>query len=126
MLKPLLPLAALLSVSAAQAQENVPPVEVPPLTLEQQTHVRCALAFAVVAAAQSEGEEWVAGYPAMDVRGEEFFVRTMAKIMEDERFTRAVVNQLIQQESDPIREGGRDKVQDMMPPCLALLDASGI
>ena len=126
MLKALLPLAALVAVSAAHAQDSSPPAEAPALSLEQQTSLRCAVAFASLASAQDMELEWATQYPPIETRGKEFFVRSLAKIMEDERFTRDVVSRLVEQETQRQIEGGPKPAEDMMSACLALLDASGI
>ena len=126
MFKALLPLAALVTVSAVHAQEMAPPLEIPALTIEQQANLRCGVAFAFVASQQDSGVAWALELPAMEPRGKEFFVRTMAQIMEDERFTRDVMTVLLTEQATSMGEEGADRLQGIMPACLSLLDASGL
>ncbi len=129
MIKSVLPLAALVLATPLFAQGSAPSDETPGLTLQQQTNLRCGVAFGMVAGYQEREEAPGAAYPAMEQRGMEFFVQTMAKIMEDERFTREVVTSLIGTEMkyfDYGSEEGYDSIQSVMPACLAILDASGL
>ncbi len=126
MLKAILPIAALFMASSVVAQDAAPADALPALTLEQQTNLRCGVAFAGVAGAQEEGAEWALAYPALGERGKEFFVRTMARMMEDERFTRSVVLRLAQREVERFAEDDLASADALMPACIALLDASGL
>ncbi|MEC7399169.1 MAG: hypothetical protein VYD00_04025, partial [Pseudomonadota bacterium] len=65
-------------------------------------------------------------YPAMDPRGKEFFVRFMAGLMEDPRFSRDYVTGLAMRETQELVRGGPDALAAVMPACLQLLDLSGV
>ncbi|NNC53195.1 MAG: hypothetical protein HKO08_09185 [Erythrobacter sp.] len=108
------------------AQDGEPAPEIPPLTLEQQTNFRCGVAFGLVAGGQDAGYERALVFPPMEPRGEEFFVRVTAQIMEDNRFTHDVVNALVNREMASFQGEGFEAVEAIMPACLTLLDASGI
>ena len=113
-----LALAALALSGPALAQETAPP----PLSLEQRTALRCSAAFAVGAMLQQRGEH--ADWPKLATRGREFFVRVSAQVMDETGRTREqVADELAAQArelSDPTTLGAA------IPPCLLLLDASGI
>ena len=94
-----------------------------PLTMEQQTSLRCSAAFAIVAARQNAGA--VRTYPELTQRGREFFVRSGARLMDDAGLTRAQVQALMEAEARTLAADNQ-ALQDVMPACLLLLDASGL
>ncbi|MEW4448938.1 hypothetical protein [Qipengyuania sp. JC766] len=108
------PVLALSAPSAAQ----------PALDLEQQTALRCSAAFAIVAEMQARGEPAAAEYPQLGTRGREFFVRTSARLMDQAGLTRAQVTALLTREAEGLRTN--DNLDEVMPACLLLLEASGI
>lgn len=110
-------LALALAVPAAAT-----PPEPAPLTLQQSTAMKCAAAFALGAAAQSRGEgrEW----PALSPRGREYFVRTSARIMDETGWSRDLVALKLADQAKALSEPGA--LIAAMPPCLLLLDASGL
>ena len=83
-----------------------------------------AAAFALVAQGQAAGEPAMAAYPPMAARGREFFVRSAAQIMDRAGLDRAAVAQLLRGEYEDLARG--DMLDAVMPPCLLLLDASGL
>ena len=97
------------------------PVEPPRLDLEQKAALRCATAFAIVAALQARGG--AIDFPPLEVRGKEFFVRATARIMDDTGATREQLQELVQQEADSLTPQVLD---DAMPACLLMLEASGV
>lgn len=114
----LFPLLGLLS-GALLAQEALPR-----LTLEQQTSLRCATAFAIVADGQARGDDKALAHPPLAERGREFFVRSAARLMDDAGLTREQVGALMGAEALKLRD---DKdIDAVMPACLLLLDASGL
>ena len=122
MIRFLLPAAAVLTalVPAAQAQQPA----APELTLQQKTALRCSTAFALVAEGQARGDPAVAQYPPLGERGREFFVRSSAQIMDETGLSREAVAALLAAEIEALREPGA--LDGVMPPCLLLLDASGL
>lgn len=108
------------TIGPAQAQQPEPPE----LTVQQETALRCSVAFALVAEAQARGDPAVADYPPLNERGREFFVRSSAQIMDETGMTRDEVAVRLAAEIEALRaDGALDRV---MPPCLLLLDASGL
>lgn len=113
-------LAALASVPVA-AQETADPVQ---LSLEQQTSLRCAAAFALVASQQQAGLAEALSLPPLQERGREFFVRYSAQLMDETGMNRAQVAGLLTSEAQKLL--AEDNVEQIMPACLMLLDASGL
>ena len=116
-----IPLAIL---AAAPATAQVPPEQGPPgaLTLQQSTALKCSAAFALGAAMQARGEgaEW----PALAQRGREFFVQVSAQVMDETGRTREQVAAELTGQAKALGEPGA--LAAAMPPCLLLLDASGL
>ncbi len=122
----LLSATLLLALQSATAQAPAPtPGPAPALSLEQQSGVRCAAAFALVAQAQSTGDAEALEYPALGERGREFFVRTAARLIDETGLDRDGVARLLSAEAGRLarEEGALDRA---MPPCLMLLEASGL
>ena len=117
----LLPLAALFAVPAAA---QAVPEQGPPgaLSIQQSTALKCSAAFAIGAAMQARGEggEW----PALAQRGREFLVQASARVMDDTGRTREQVAAELTGQAKALREPGA--LAAAMPPCLLLLDASGL
>lgn len=120
-------LFALLAIAAQPlaAQEAAPAPDLPQLTMEQQTSLRCGVAFAVVAQAQKAGDPSVAHYPPVGERGREFFVRTTASLMEQTGAGREAVGMMVVSEVKSLTDDPA-AVDAVMPACLLLLDASGL
>ena len=95
-----------------------------PLTLEQQTAIRCSAAFAIVAEGQGRDAARMRAYPELGTRGREFFVISAARIMDETRRSRSDVAQLLEAEARKLRAEGQ--LEATMPACLLLLDASGL
>ena len=120
-------LLASAAASLALAAQSAPPAaDAPQLSLEQATGLRCGVAFALVAQGQQAGDPAALAYPAMDPRGKEFFVRFMAALMEDPRFSRDLVTSLAMRETEELARGGPEALSAVMPACLQLLDLSGL
>ena len=98
----------------------------PTLTLEQRSSLRCGVAFGLIAKGQAEGDARAAAYPAMEPRGREFFVRTMAGLMDDHDLTREQANKLAFETTMTLMNEGLEEREAMMPNCLLLLEASGV
>ena len=98
--------------------------EVAPLPANQQGAIRCSAAFALIAERQRLGDEAALQYPPLGERGREFFVRASARVMDQSELDRpAIAAQLRRQAESIVAEGTLDEI---MPPCLLLLEASGI
>ncbi|MGX7951517.1 hypothetical protein ACWPM1_03020 [Tsuneonella sp. HG249] len=113
----LAPFALLLAAPlSAQAPEPAP------LTLQQASALKCSAVFALGAAAQARGEgrQW----PPLAVRGREYFVRASAQIMDETGWSRDLVALRLADQAKALAQAGA--LNAAMPPCLLLLDASGI
>lgn len=117
----IVPIAGLMAVLTAANAFAQPEQQ---LTLEQNSALRCAAAFALTAQAQARGEDAALQYPLMAERGREFFVRSSARIMDETGLGRAAVASLIQQQAQKLSDDGN--IDEVMPPCLIMLEASGI
>ena len=91
------------------------------LTEAEHTGLRCAAAIAMGAGAQTRGEGWAKGYPALAPRGREFFVRLAAQLMDEAGLDEAGVQAAAQAEAAALRRSGG--AGTVMPFCLRLLDA---
>lgn len=132
MLAPLL--AALLAAQAAP--ESPAPavsganavVTLDALPLEQAAAARCAVAFATVSRWQKTGDARGKEYSDIEASGgREFFVRVMAKLMEDTGLGREDVISLTTRAADDNEgEGGADRIRAMMPACQLMKSAAGL
>jgi len=115
MLTPIL--AAALALQAA-------PVAPPNLSEEDRALLRCAAAFALVAEGQARGNDAAKKWPPVEVRGKEFFVRALARLMDATGLDRGGISQLVSTEAQAMLDN--DDVDKVMPACLVMLDASGV
>jgi hypothetical protein len=115
MLTPLL--AAALALQAA-------PAAPPNLSQEDRALLRCSAAFALVAEGQAKGNAAAKKWPLVEVRGREFFVRALARLMDATGLDRGGISQLVGAEAQAIWDNG--EVEKVMPACLVMLDASGV
>lgn len=115
---------ALALILSAPATAQTAPEQGPPalLSLQQSTALKCSAAFALGAAMQARGEgrEWGPLLP----RGREFMVRTSAQVMDDSGRTRDQVAAELTEQARLLGKPGA--LAAVMPPCLLLLDASGL
>ena len=117
---------ASLALSFMQAATGAPAasaVQLPDLTLEQASGLRCSVAFGLVHRAQRDGE--LTHYPVMAERGQEFFVRTTARLMDELGADRETIMGLVVREHEEFG-GSPERLDEVMPACLLMLDASGL
>lgn len=128
MLSTLLAVALASSAQTEQSQGGSPaaPVEVAPVALpiEQQAAIRCSAAFALVAGFQKTGDPRGESYPPLEERGREFFVRAIARLMDDTGRSREDLARRVELAADRLRMN--DTLGATMPACLLALDASGL
>lgn len=130
MLTPVL-LAAALALQTAPA-ETAPPanqiVTIDLLPLEHAAAARCAVAFATISRWQKTGDARGSDYPDIEATGgREFFVRVMAKLMEDTSLSREDIITLTTSAADENEgEGGAARVKAMMPACNLMKTAAGL
>ncbi len=91
------------------------------LTSENRAAIRCSAAFALAAnrAEMAGGAE-----PDLRERGREFFVVTLAGIMDEHRLDRAAIEREVRAEAVRLNEAG--EVDAVMPACLLMLQAAGL
>lgn len=132
MLAPLLAAAlALQSAPAAPAPEPSVPESAPSLDalpIEQAAAARCAMAFATIGRWQREGDARGSDYPDMaSTGGREFFVRVMAKLMEEAGYTRETIAALAANEVERNdTPEGTTRIAQMMPACTMMKSAAGL
>lgn len=108
----------LLAPAATLAQDA------PDLNLEQKTLLRCSAAFALAANLQESGDTSLGEIPELRARGQEYFVRAMASLMDQKSLDRTQISALLKAEVAELAEG--DALAKAMPACLASLEASGL
>lgn len=134
MLIPLLAAALALQPSPAPPSAQEAPAAQPPVTsldelpVEQGAAARCAIAFAVVSRWQKSNDTRGAAYGNMEeAGGREFFVQTMAKLMERTGMTREQILTLSFDEVNKLDNAeGEARIAAMMPPCLTIKQAAGL
>ena len=110
-----------LALGTPAAAQEVPPAP-KPLSLEQRTALKCSAAFAIGAVLQQRGGH--ADWPPLAARGREFFVRVSAQVMDETGRNREQVASELTAEARELADPAA--LSATMPPCLLLLDASGI
>lgn len=95
-----------------------------PLNIQQRSALRCSLAIAMAAEQQRAGTPADPAWPDLTERGREFFVRSLAQLMEDTGLTREGLVERALPELDALKQSGQ--LAQVMPACLLLLDASGL
>lgn len=113
--------------SASPPPPSVPQSEVSAQAVElsesQRAAIRCSAAFALVSGRQTQNagqSEW----PELAERGREFFVVTLAGIMEERSLDRATLEREVRMEAQRLSEAG--EVEQIMPACLLMLQAAGL
>lgn len=109
---------------AAQSAAPLVTAQPVPLPLEQQSALRCSIAIAMAAEQQRAGQAGDKVWPDLTTRGREFFVRSLAKLMDEAKLTRPMLTAHSQREVEQLKQPGR--LDEVMPACLMLLDASGV
>ncbi|MBV7258960.1 hypothetical protein [Erythrobacter crassostreae] len=115
--------AVLLSVSAQPANSDAG-AQGSKLSQESKAVLRCSAAFALVSYGQSNGDADALKWPDVNTRGREFFVRSMAQMMDETGLNREGIADLVGKEAQRLSDTG--EVYTVMPACLVMLDASGV
>ena len=116
--------AALISAPIfVQAAPTTPAPQVQ-LSQENAALLRCSAAFALVSFGQESGNEAALQWPLLDPRGQEFFVRSLAKLIDDTGLTRDEVSKLASDEAQRLLD--ENQIDAVMPGCLLMLEASGV
>lgn len=119
-------MTTMLAVLLLAAQSAAPPITLQPIPLpiEQQSAVRCSTAIAMAAEQQRAGQASGKDWPDLTMRGREFFVRSLAKLMDEAKLTRPMMALHVQREAEQLKQPGR--LDEVMPACLMLLNSSGV
>ena len=91
----------------------------PPLSLEHRALLRCSAAFALVSADNGAGPN--AGFGN---KAREFFVRASVRIMDDTGRSREQVALALRKEAGELVRS--ETLDAALPPCLAMLETSGL
>jgi hypothetical protein len=128
MLIPLLAAAALALQPAPVPPETNASATLDALPLEHAAAARCAVVFATVSRWQKAGDARGSEYPDIEAAGgREFFVRVMAKVMEDTGLGREDIIALSTSAADENEgEGGAERIKAMMPACNLMKTAAGL
>lgn len=118
----LIPLALLVAAPVLAQAPQPPEGPQRPLTLNEHAALKCSAAFALAAGKQGAGR--AALPPAQASRAKEFFVRTSASVMDTANWPRERVAGEIGNLVKSLQRPG--ELEAAMPPCLLLLDASGL
>lgn len=94
------------------------------LSLEQDTALRCAAAFALTAEAQARGDAAATALPPLAGRGREYFVRVSAKLMDELELDRPRLTSLLHGHASRLVES-KDATA-VARACLPMLDAAGL
>lgn len=90
------------------------------LDAEGRARLRCAAAFSLATAAAERGERTLD--PALRVSGREFFVVTLADLMDQYGLQREAVAAAVRAQAIAITKAGQ--LDDVLPACLLLLGAA--
>ena len=130
----LAPLTFLVLAPSAIAQDAAPapsapeaePFVMPELSTSQQAAYSCAMTFALVSKWQKAGDERGAPYPDMESEGgREYFVRTMAALMDELGLDRARVMQMAIAGVAAAEAEGAETVEQRMSACSLMLAQPG-
>ncbi len=124
MIANLLPLVFLALQPVSGTDSAVDGAQAQPLDAAQQGAIRCSAAFALMAQRQAQGDAAALEYPPLAARGQEFFVRSNAQLMDEAGLDRTAIEARLRTEADAIL--GEGTLHEIMQPCLLLLDASGL
>lgn len=123
----------LLQSASGAAPEDATEAEAPiasfdELPIEQAAAPRCGIAFAIVSRWQRTGDERGADYVDMESGGgREFFVRTMAQLMDETGLDRNQLATLANSEMLRLdNDEGAARVEAMMPACLLMKRSAGL
>lgn len=114
--------------TSIQAAPDTPIASLEELSIEEATAPRCAVAFAIVGNWQKNNDPRGGQYPDMKATGgQEFFVRSVAGLMESRGLSREAVSAIMAREARSFSgPDGANRIEQMMPACLLVKQASGL
>lgn len=113
--------------SSGESASEAAPTELSQLPLEQAAAARCGVVFAMTEGLQQAGDARAKELP--DIKsgnGREFFVRAMAKIMEDQGLDREAVLAMVAREVESLSSDEYARVFELMPTCLVMKENAGL
>ncbi|MEL7198220.1 MAG: hypothetical protein AAGL10_07885 [Pseudomonadota bacterium] len=117
--------AALMALTGPVQNVSVTPsTSEPALSAQSKALLRCSAAFAMVTRGQEAGNEAALKWPKLDQRGREFFVRSLAQLMDESGLDRAAISQLVGKEAQSLWDN--QQIDAIMPSCLVMLESSKI
>lgn len=123
-------MSAALAIALQSAAAEPPPVvieDLAQLPVGEAAAPRCGVVFAIVEGLQQAGNEGAKQWPDLaSSNGREFFVRAMAKLMDDRGLDREQVEALVHREVENLSGDDRNRIDELMPPCLLMKQASGL
>jgi hypothetical protein len=126
-LTPFTLLAPLLLVQGDASPTSNGPLELSQLPVTQSAAPRCAIAMALMGERQRQGDERARAWPDLQGAGaREFFVQSMAKLMDDRGLDRPALLDLLGRETQRLKGEGDDQIAAMMPACLMMKQAAGL
>jgi len=98
------------------------------LPIEQAAAPRCGIAFALVSRWQGAGDQRGSAYPDMESEGgREFFVRSMAGLMDSRGLSREAVDAMVAAEAELLdAPESEQRIAAMMPACLLMKHSAGL
>ena len=123
-------IAAALAMALQTTGTEPPPVVIEDfaqLPVEEAAAPRCGVVFAVVMGQQQAGEAQAKEWPDLaSTNGREFFVRAMAKLMDQRGLDQGQVEALSRREAARLSGEGNKRLDELMPPCLLMKQAAGL
>ncbi|MFN4020633.1 MAG: hypothetical protein ACK4IC_08965 [Erythrobacter sp.] len=113
-----------LAAALALQAPSVTAPAAPRLSQDSRALLRCSAAFAMVAQWQAMGDASALRWPALGTRGREFFVRSLAQLMDETGLDREGIAWLVGVEAKALRDNG--ETYKIMPSCLVMLEAAGL
>ncbi|MEE4315593.1 MAG: hypothetical protein V2I74_01285 [Erythrobacter sp.] len=126
----LLPAALLLQAvpeaAAPAGPATPPPTRIEDLTVEESAALRCSVAFAFISDWQKDSDPRGQAWPGLaENGGREFFVRTMAQLMDRRGLDRRGVLDLVALQTEQLKASPED-IPAIMPACLMMKSAAGL
>ncbi|MGB3806653.1 MAG: hypothetical protein WA936_05590 [Erythrobacter sp.] len=120
--------AASTTAPAPNTAETAPIETLDELPIEQAAAPRCGIAFAVVSRWQKTGDPRGDEYEDVEESGgREFFVRTMANLMERRDLSREELLALVETEVQALDNvEGAQRIEGMMPACSLMKETAGL
>lgn len=122
--------AAALALAVQSAKPAPSPVvftDLSQIPVEEAAAPRCGIVFAFVDGAQKVGDPRAKDWPKIEkTNGKEFFVRAMAKLMEDRNLTRDQISVIVSNEINRLAADDFVIVNQLKQPCMMMKKAAGL